>query len=109
VVGLVLFLGALVTPLVLAGIRLVRGPPAAATLLPVSWLLVTMGVLSAIGLVAGIPLDAMLWIAAGLCAAPPLLTELEAAGEEQRTQHPHPGWGAVPPPSTGNGTVDLRA
>ncbi|HEY7602891.1 MAG TPA: O-antigen ligase family protein [Gaiellaceae bacterium] len=108
VVGLVLFLGALVTPLVLGGIRLVRGPPAVATLLPVSWLLVTMGVLSAIGLVAGIPLDAMLWIAAGLCAAPPLLTELEAAGGKQRAQNPHPGWGAVPPPSTGNGTVDLQ-
>ncbi|HZO62010.1 MAG TPA: O-antigen ligase family protein [Gaiellaceae bacterium] len=70
VVGLLLFLGALVTPLLVGGARLVRGPPPGpAALLPVPWLLVTMGVLTAIGLVAGIPLDAMLWIAAGLCAA----------------------------------------
>jgi len=107
VVGLVLFLGSLLAPLALAGLQLLRGPPEASRLIPVSWLLVTMGVLTAIGLVAGIPLDAMLWIAAGLCAAPPLLAELEAAGERERAQHPHPGWGAVPPPSTGNGTVDL--
>jgi hypothetical protein len=105
VVGLVLFLGALLTPLVLGGMRLLRGPPDPSSLLPVSWLLVTMGVLTAIGLVAGIPLDAMVWIAAGLCAAPPLLTELEAAGERRRARDP--GWGAVPPPSTSNGTVDL--
>jgi hypothetical protein len=34
-----------------------------------------MGVLTAIGLVAGIPTDALLWIAAGLCAAPALVGE----------------------------------
>jgi hypothetical protein len=107
VVGLVLFLGALLTPLALGGLRLLRGPPDAWILIPVSWLLVTMGVLTAIGLVAGIPLDAMLWIAAGLCAAPPLVAGLAAAGERQRAHHPHPGWGGDPPPSTGNGTVDL--
>jgi hypothetical protein len=28
-----------------------------------------MGVLSALGLVAGIPTDALTWVAAGLCAA----------------------------------------
>ena len=39
------------------------------------WLLVAMGVLTAIGLVAGIPTDALLWIAAGLCAAPALAGE----------------------------------
>ena len=87
----------------------VRGPPDVSALVPVSWLLVTMGVLTAIGLVAGIPLDAMLWIAAGLCAAPPLLAEPAAAGERAPSPAPHPGWGAVPPPSTGNGTADLRA
>jgi O-antigen ligase len=108
VVGLVLFLGALLTPLTLGGARLLRGSPDVSALVPVSWLLVTMGVLTAIGLVAGIPLDAMLWIAAGLCAAPPLLTQLAAVGERAPSPDPHPGWGAVPPPSTGNGTADLR-
>jgi hypothetical protein len=84
VVGLLLFLAALLTPLALGGARLVRGPPEAATLLPVSWLLVTMGVLTAIGLVAGIPLDAMLWIAAGLCAAPALAPGPAAAERQER-------------------------
>ncbi|HKP18584.1 MAG TPA: O-antigen ligase family protein, partial [Gaiellaceae bacterium] len=69
VVGLVLFLGALLTPLALAARRLVRGPPPVATLLAAMWLLVAMGVLSALGLVAGIPTDAVTWLAAGLCAA----------------------------------------
>ena len=71
-VGTVLFLAALLTPLWLAVRRLVRGPPPESLLLPPMWLLVAMGVLTAIGLVAGIPLDALLWIAAGLCAAPAL-------------------------------------
>ena len=35
------------------------------------------------------------------------------AGGRRRARRPspapHPGWGAVPPPSTGNGTADLRA
>ena len=47
-----------------------------------------MGVLTAIGLVAGIPLDALLWIAAGLCAAPPLLAELEGVDERRRPDPP---------------------
>jgi O-Antigen ligase len=107
-VGLVLFLGALFTPLALGGLRLLRGPPDASSLIPVSWLLVTMGVLTAIGLVAGIPLDAMLWIAAGLCAAPPLLTGLEAAGD-RRTARDFDAAPGAQPPATGNGSVDLRA
>jgi hypothetical protein len=106
-VGLVLFLGALLTPLALGGARLLRGPPDPCFLLPVAWLLVAMGVLTAIGLVAGIPLDAMLWLAAGLCAAAPLLDAREAPADRRERRGPHPGWGAVPPPSTGNGTVDL--
>jgi O-antigen ligase/polysaccharide polymerase Wzy-like membrane protein len=104
VVGFVLFLGALLTPLALGLLRLFRGPPEADALLPVSWLLVAMGVLTAIGLVAGIPLDAILWIAAGLCAAPPLLAAVAPAGDRREAPSPHPGWGAVPPPATGNGT-----
>jgi hypothetical protein len=108
VVGLVLFLGALLTPLALGLLRLSRGPPGADALLPVSWLLVAMGVLTAIGLVAGIPLDAILWIAAGLCAAPSLLAAPSTATEPHPNPLPHPGWGAVPPPATGNGTGNLR-
>jgi O-antigen ligase len=74
-VGLVLFLGALLTPLWLVGRRVVRGPPDEAFALPAMWLLVAMGVLTAIGIVAGIPTDALLWIAAGLCAAPALVAD----------------------------------
>ncbi len=107
VVGFVLFLGALLTPLALGLLRLFRGPPAAEVLVPVSWLLVAMGVLTAIGLVAGIPLDAILWIAAGLCAAPPLLAVAAPAVDRQEDPTPHPGWGAIPPPATGNGTGNL--
>jgi O-antigen ligase len=108
-VGLVLFLGALLTPLALGLLRLFRGPPAAEGLLPVSWLLVAMGVLTAIGLVAGIPLDAVLWVAAGLCAAAPLLAATAPATEPESQPLPHPGWGADPPPATGNGTANLGA
>jgi O-antigen ligase len=72
IVGGVLFMAALLTPLWLAGRRIGRAPPAEALLLPAMWLLVAMGVLTAIGLVAGIPTDALLWIAAGLCSAPAL-------------------------------------
>jgi O-antigen ligase len=70
-IGLVLFLTALLTPLALAARRLVRGPPPLPTLLAAMWLLVTMGVLSALGLVAGIPTDALTWLSIGLCATPP--------------------------------------
>lgn len=70
--GGILFLAALLTPLWLAVRRLLRGPPVAPLLLPSMWMLVAMGVLTAIGLVAGIPTDALLWVAAGLCAAPVL-------------------------------------
>ncbi len=69
-VGILVFLAALLTPLLLALRRLLRGPPEPLYLLAGSWLLVTMAILSAIGAVAGIPVDAMLWIAVGLCAAP---------------------------------------
>jgi O-antigen ligase len=75
VIGLVLLLGALLTPLWLAGRRIVRGPPDAATLVAAMALLVAMGVLTALGLVAGIPTDALLWLAAGLCAAPLALAD----------------------------------
>jgi O-antigen ligase len=74
-IGLVLFLAALFTPLGLALRRLLRGPPTPVTLLAAMSLIVSMGVLTALGLVAGIPADALLWLAAGLCAAPVLAAE----------------------------------
>ena len=107
VVGFVLFLGAILTPLALGLLRLFRGPPEADALLPVSWLLVAMGVLTAIGLVSGIPLDAVLWIAAGLCAARRSLAATAPADTSRVSATPHPGWGAVPPPSTADGTGTL--
>jgi O-antigen ligase len=75
VIGLVLFLTALVAPLWLAFRGLVRGPPEATTLVAAMGLLVSMGVLTALGLVAGIPTDALLWLAAGLCATPLLAAD----------------------------------
>ena len=108
-VGFLLFLAALLTPIALGVMRLVRGPPDPSALIPVSWVVVAMGELTAIGLVSGIPLDAMLWIAAGLCAAAPLLADPALAQKRPKKGNPHPGWGADPPPSTGNGTGNLDA
>jgi len=47
-----------------------RGPPAAslAALVGVGWLLAAAGVWNGLGLVAGIPLDALTWLAVGLVA-----------------------------------------
>jgi O-antigen ligase len=70
IVGTIFFLGFFAVCLVVAGRRALRGPPAQAVvaLLSVCWLLVAMGVLSATGFVAGIPTDALTWLAAGLVA-----------------------------------------
>jgi O-antigen ligase len=70
IVGAVIFLGLLAVCLIVAGRRAVRGPPGQAlvALLSVCWLLVAMGVLSATGFVAGIPTDALTWLAVGLAA-----------------------------------------
>jgi O-antigen ligase len=48
-----------------------RGPPQAVLsgVLAGSWLLLVMGTWTAVGLVAGVPLDALTWIALGLAAA----------------------------------------
>jgi hypothetical protein len=69
IVGTLVFLGFLATCLVVPG-RALRAPPAQALvpLLSVCWLLVAMGVLSASGFVAGIPTDALTWLAVGLAA-----------------------------------------
>jgi len=69
--GLAVLLGLLGSGLLLAWRAAVRGPPAvaAAGLVAAGWLLVATGVLNGLGLVAGIPVDALLWLALGLAAA----------------------------------------
>ena len=71
IVGALLFLGLLATGLVVSGKRALRAPPgqAAVGLIAVCWLLVAMGCLSATGFIAGIPTDALLWLALGLVVA----------------------------------------
>lgn len=70
-VGAVLFVGLLLACLVLAARRALRAPPERALvgLLAVCWLLVATGTLAAIGLIAGLPTDGLLWLAIGLSAA----------------------------------------
>ena len=70
IVGFLLFVGLLATGLYRAGRSALRAPPAEAApaLAAGVWLLVAMGIWSAVGLVAGIPLDALFWIALGLAA-----------------------------------------
>jgi O-antigen ligase len=67
IVGLLTFLGLLATGLWVAARAALRAPPAVAVTALVSmvWLVLVMGVLSALGLVAGIPSDALLWLALG--------------------------------------------
>ncbi len=69
IVGLLTFIGLLATGLVMAARVALRAPPAVAVTALVSlvWLVLVMGVLSALGLVAGIPSDALLWLALGFC------------------------------------------
>ena len=69
IVGLLTFLGLLVTGLVVAARAALRAPPAVAVtaLVSLAWLVLVMGVLSALGLVAGIPSDALLWLSLGFC------------------------------------------
>jgi O-antigen ligase len=71
VVGLVLFLGVFAAGLATAARAALRAPPEIAALAAVAgaWLLVAMGVWSALGLVAGIPLDGLTWTALGLAVA----------------------------------------
>ncbi|MDQ3823606.1 MAG: O-antigen ligase family protein, partial [Actinomycetota bacterium] len=73
IVGLALFLGVFATGLLVAGRAAARAPPgtALAASLPILWLLVTMGVWLGLGLVAGIPLVGLQWLALGLAAAAP--------------------------------------
>ena len=48
----------------MAGIRGIRSSPVA--LVGLGWLLVAIGVWAGIGLVSGLPLDALTWLAAAL-------------------------------------------
>jgi O-antigen ligase len=70
VIGLVLFLGVFGAGLWTAGRAALRAPPEAGALATVAgaWLLVAMGVWTALGLVAGIPTDGLTWLGLGLAA-----------------------------------------
>jgi O-antigen ligase len=69
VIGLITFLGLLATGLAVAARAALRSPPGVAVtaLVALVWLVLAMGVLSALGLVAGIPTDALLWLSLGFC------------------------------------------
>jgi O-antigen ligase len=70
-IGFVLLAGFFIAGLALAARVALRAPPADATgaLVAGLWLVVAAGVWAALGLVAGIPLDALVWLAAGLAVA----------------------------------------
>jgi O-antigen ligase len=70
-VGFVLLVALFVCGLVLGLRPALRGPPelALVALVGVCWMLVAAGVWNGLGLVAGIPLDAVTWLSFGLIAA----------------------------------------
>ena len=82
IVGLITFLGLLVTALAVTARAALRAPPATAVtaLVALVWLVLVMGVLSALGLVAGIPTDALLWLSLGFCVLAAGGKELVRAG-----------------------------
>ncbi len=68
--GAAAFLAALLVPLALAWRAATRAREAAAVAaVPLLWLLVTMGIWLGLGVVAGIPLVALQWLAVGLAVA----------------------------------------
>jgi O-antigen ligase len=71
IVGLAALLALALAALRLGVLAALRAPPALAVAagLPLSWLLVAAGVWSAQGVVPGLPLDALTWLAAGLAVA----------------------------------------
>jgi hypothetical protein len=79
-IGLALFLGLFASGLAVAwrAFRRARDPAALAAAVPILWLLVTMGVWIGLGLVAGIPLVGLTWLALGLAAAAPALANVES-------------------------------
>jgi O-antigen ligase len=82
IVGLITFLGLLATALAVAARTALRAPPALAVtaLVALVWLILVMGVLSALGLVAGIPTDVLLWLSIGFCVLAAGGRELVRAG-----------------------------
>jgi len=68
VIGFLLLVGVFVSGLATAGRIAWRGPPEVA-LLAVLLLLLCIGVWNALGTIAGIPMDALTWLALGLAAA----------------------------------------
>jgi O-antigen ligase len=71
VIGFALLLATFAAGLLLAARAALRGPPEAVLpgVLAGAWLLLVMGTWTAVGLVAGVPLDALTWISLGLAAA----------------------------------------
>ena len=68
VIGFLLLVGLFVSGLATAGRVALRGPPEVG-LLAVLWLLVCIGVWNALGIIAGIPMDALTWVSLGMAAA----------------------------------------
>jgi hypothetical protein len=70
-VGFVLMLGWLGTPALVAARAALKAPPALAWIpvLGLAWLVLALGLWVAFGLVAGVPLDALAWLAIGTIAA----------------------------------------
>jgi hypothetical protein len=70
-VGFVLMLGWLGAPALVAARAALRAPPSLAWIpvLGLAWLVLALGLWVAFGLVAGVPLDALAWLAVGTIAA----------------------------------------
>jgi hypothetical protein len=68
VVGLLLLVALLLAAGALAARAALRAPPLTAFVVTLGlfWLLLALGLWSALGLVAGVPLDALTWLALGL-------------------------------------------
>jgi hypothetical protein len=82
IVGLLCFLGLILTGFLVAARSALRAPPTRAVVgyATLVSLVVAVGVLSALGLVAGIPTDALLWLTLGFCALAAGSKDLVRAG-----------------------------